>query len=41
MGKRLNVFVSDEAYAMVREFQAKNRISNLDDALDKFILKNK
>lgn len=40
MGKRMNVFVSDEAYEIIKEFQKKNMLSNLDGALDNFILKN-
>ncbi len=40
MGKRFNVFVSEEAYEIIKKFQKENDYTNLDMAIDKFILKN-
>ena len=37
MGKRFNVFVTDEAYEIIKSFQKKNHFSNRDMALDEFI----
>ena len=40
MGKRFNVFVSDEAYLIIKNFQKINKFTNRDMALDEFILKH-
>jgi len=40
MGKRFNVFVSDEAYQIIKDFQKESGSANLDNAIDKFILKH-
>ncbi len=40
MGKRFNVFVSEEAYEIIKEYQKKNNFTNRDMALDKFIVAN-
>lgn len=40
MGKRFNVFVSEEAYEIIKKYQKDNDFSNLDMAIDKFIVNN-
>lgn len=37
MGKRLNVFVSEKSYNILKNYKLDNEFSNLDMALDKFI----
>lgn len=37
MGKRFNVFVSEEAYEIIKKYQKDNNHTNRDMALDEFI----
>lgn len=36
--KRINVLISEEARAVLAEFQKKNKISTLDETVDQFVL---
>jgi hypothetical protein len=39
--KRINVMVSDEAKAIVLEFQKKTKLTTLDEAIEKFVLEKR